>query len=79
VGDLSSSGRQAAADKGHALPGGAYPIRNRAELVAAVKSFGRAKNPYAAKRHIIKRARELNATHLLPDSWNMKQTPRPSG
>jgi hypothetical protein len=74
--DYSPNARAAAASKGHALPEGGYPIRNRAELIAAIKAFGRATNPYAAKRHIIKRARQLGAVDLLPDKWKAPETPR---
>jgi hypothetical protein len=51
--------RDKAAAKGQALPEGGFPIQSHDDLKKAVKAFGRAKNPTAAKRHIIKRAREL--------------------
>lgn len=69
---LSDSQRQTLADKGQAMPSGAFPIRNRADLAKAIMAIGRAKDPQAARRWIIRRARELGATDLLPSSWNVK-------
>lgn len=63
--------RKKAADKGQALPEGGFPIKNHDDLRKAVKALGRAKNPTAAKRHIIKRARAVKGTHLLPDDWGV--------
>lgn len=63
--------RQELAKEHEALPGGGFPIRNRADLKRAIQAFGRAKNPNAAKRWIIRRARELEAEDLLPESWNV--------
>jgi hypothetical protein len=63
--------RAKAAEKGQALPEGGFPIRNRDELAKAVKALGRATNPTAAKRHIIKRARALNAINALPEAWGV--------
>lgn len=70
--DLTDKQRQALADKGQAMQSGSFPIRNRTDLAKAIMAIGRAKNPQAAKRWIIQRARALNATDLLPDSWNVK-------
>lgn len=67
----STEDRAKAAEKGQALPEGGFPIKNRADLKKAVQAFGRAKNPAAAKRHIIKRARALNAISDLPESWGI--------
>lgn len=69
--DLSTDARKEAADKGYALPDGSFPIRDRTELAKAILALGRASDPQAAKRHIIKRARALNAIDLLPDSWGI--------
>lgn len=63
--------RRRLAAKGEAMPDGSFPIRNVADLRNAIRAIGRAKNPAAAKRHIIKRARALNATNLLPQTWNL--------
>lgn len=69
---LSTKERARAADKGFAMDDGSFPIRNRNELAKAVKAFGRSANKAAAKRHIIKRARKLNAIGSLPESWGVK-------
>lgn len=69
--DLSAGARQAAADRGEALPDGSFPIRNKADLARAIMAIGRANNPAAVKRFIIRRARDLNAVDMLPKSWNI--------
>jgi hypothetical protein len=69
--DLSTTARKEAADKGYALPDGSFPIRDRTELAKAILAIGRASDPQAAKRHIIKRARALGATDLLPKAWHV--------
>lgn len=75
--DYSKEKRQAMADKGHAMPdserGGRYPIRNRADLERAIQAVGRAKGGdagrAAVRRFIIKRAKALGLTNLIPSSW----------
>jgi hypothetical protein len=68
--------RDEAADAGQAMPGGGFPIVTAGDLRNAVAAYGRAKNPEAAKRHIIRRARALGRIDLLPGSWNItKMTP----
>lgn len=67
--DFSQKERDKLAEKNQAMPHGGYPIRNRADLQKAIQAFGRAKDPEATKRWIIKRANELNATDLIPDTW----------
>lgn len=67
--DLNTEQRDALAKKGIALKDGSFPIRNRTDLAKAVRAVGRAKNRAAAKRHILKRARALHSTDLLPDSY----------
>lgn len=71
--DFSDEKRTELADKGHALPDGSYPIENKGDLKNAIKAFGRAKDPAAAKKHIIKRARALDAVDALPDDWNVSK------
>ena len=73
---LKKDSRDAAADKGEALPDGSYPIKNKEDLKKAVQAYGRAKDKAKAKRHIIKRARALKATDLLPDDWTKSYTAR---
>lgn len=71
--DCTDSYRKALAAKGQARPDGSYPIRNRADLARAILAIGRAKDPQAVKRWIIRRARELHCIDLLPDSWRILQ------
>lgn len=61
--------RQKLAKSGAAMKGGGFPIRNRSDLKNAISAYGRAKNKAAAKAHIIKRARALGLTSLLPEGW----------
>jgi hypothetical protein len=67
--EFSDKERSAAADAGHAMSDGSFPIESHEDLGNAVQAFGRAKNPAAAKRHIVRQAKRLGATHLLPEDW----------
>lgn len=67
--DFSDEKRQELADKGHAMPDGSFPIENKEDLKNAVAAFGRAKDPAAAKAHIIARAKALSCTDELPKDW----------
>lgn len=67
--NFSTKQRKRLAKKGHALPDGSFPIVNESDLKNAIQAYGRASNKTKAKRHIIKRARALGATSLLPDDW----------
>lgn len=76
--DLDTATRKRLAQQGKALPdddGGRFPIRNRDDLANAVRAVGRVRpNTEEARakvrRFIIKRARQLNAESMIPDSWN---------
>lgn len=70
--EFSTKEREAAADKGEAMPDGSYPIKNGEDLSNAIQAFGRAKNKAATKRHIMSRARALGMTDKLPESWTGK-------
>ncbi len=61
--------RSRLAKTGAAMPDGSFPIRNAADLDNAIHLVGKAKDPAAAKRHIIKRARALMLKSKLPLSW----------
>ena len=61
--------RNELAKNGHAMPDGSFPIVDTADLRNAIIAHGRAKDPAAAKRHIIKRARALGAVEMLPEGW----------
>lgn len=67
--DVSTKERKGLAKEGNALPDGSFPIANVQDLKNAIQAIGRAKDPEKAKRHIKKRARELNAEGLIPDTW----------
>ena len=74
VADLSAEGRRKAAGKGQAMRGGRFPITNRTDLSNAIDAVGRAKGGEAGRkavrRFIIKRARALGLSSMIPDSWN---------
>ena len=57
------------AKAGTAMSDGSYPIATVADLMNAIQSFGRAKNQAAVKKHIIARAKALNAMDKLPADW----------
>lgn len=65
----SADARRSLADSGDALPDGSFPIKDEEDLKNAIAAFGRAKDPEAAKDHIIKRATELDAEELIPQAW----------
>jgi len=67
--EFSKESREKMAKKGEALPDGSFPIRSLQDLKNAIKAHGRAKNPAEVKKHILKRAKELKHTDLIPDTW----------
>jgi hypothetical protein len=67
--DYSDDERKDMASKGEAMKDGSYPIKNKGDLKDAIEAFGRAKNKAATKRHIVKRAKALGATDMLPADW----------
>lgn len=73
---LGTAQREKLAVKNEAMPDGSFPIRNRSDLAKAIRAIGRAKNPAATKRWIIRRARELDATDLLPSAWTQGHSAR---
>lgn len=70
--DYSDKQRQAMADSGEAMPDGSFLIKTKADLKNAIQSYGRSKQKDAVKQHIIRRAKALGATDLLPEEWNVK-------
>lgn len=72
--DISADERRRLAKQGKAMPGGRFPIRNRSDLENAIRAVGRAKGGTkghnAVRRFIIKRAKALGLSKLIPDDWN---------
>ena len=68
---ISREKRQKLAEKGHALPDGSFPISSSSDLKDAIDSYGRAKGSRkaAVRRHIMKRARVLDQSDLIPADW----------
>lgn len=75
----TAAGREAARKKGAAMPakpGGKprYPTPNVAYLKKAIRAVGRARpntpeEHAKVRRYLIRRARALGASHLIPSSW----------
>jgi hypothetical protein len=66
---ITTDERRNAAGKGQAMPDGSYPIRSVAELRDAIQAVGRAKDPAAVRKHIMKRARALGHPEMIPEQW----------
>jgi len=71
LGYISRQTREKLANEGKALPDGSYPIRNVEELKNAIQAYGRSKpsKRAAVRRHIMKSARRLKSTDLVPEKW----------
>ena len=52
---------------------GSYPIENIQDLKNAVQAFGRAKDKDKTKAHIIRNAKRLKATNVLPKDWGVSE------
>jgi hypothetical protein len=63
--------RTSMAKEGTAMPDGSFPIKNESDLRNAIQAYGRAKDKEAAKRHIMKRAKEMGKENLIPSNWVM--------
>lgn len=72
--DYSAATRERMARQGTAMRDGSFPIADEADLRNAIQSVGRAGDYDSAKRHIIRRARALGLTQLLPEDWNVDKT-----
>jgi hypothetical protein len=75
VADFTAQMRADMADSGMAMTGGRFPIANRADLENAIRAVGRVQPDTDAarsmvRRFIMRRAREIGATDLIPDTWN---------
>lgn len=75
--EFSTKERAALEEKDQAMPGGRFPIRNRQDLTNAVQAYGRSNDKPLVRAWIIKRAKALGLTDLLPEKWvkmEVKQT-----
>ena len=63
--------RMKLAESKKALPDGSFPIRNASDLRNAVQAYGRSKpgKRGLVRRHIVKMARQLDKTDLIPANW----------
>lgn len=68
--DLSQDQRMKLAKSGKAKPDGSYPIRNKTDLSNAIQSWGRGGATESDKAWIVKRAKALKATDMLPADWD---------
>ena len=59
---------------GAAMADGSFPIKNAQDLANAIRLAGNAKDPAAARRHIIRRARALGLSDRIPDSWKSEKS-----
>ena len=69
--EFTQAERDEAEKKGHAMPGGGFPINSAEDLKNAIHAIGRAKDPAAAKAHIKKRAAALGKSDLVPEEWGV--------
>ncbi len=73
--DPSAAQRRQMAGSGQAMPGGRFPIPDEAHLRAAIKAVGRAKGDHdLVRRFIIRRAKALGLTNLIPSNWGQDGT-----
>ena len=76
----STAERKKMAASGVAMPDGSYPIPDETHLKAAIHAVGRGNAPHASIRaHIIKRAKALGLTSLLPEGWTASKSDAASG
>jgi len=75
VADIPAGARKKAAAEGQAMPGGRFPVRNRADLANAIRAVGRVQPPTEearskVRRFLIKRAKAIGASADIPDTWS---------
>jgi hypothetical protein len=63
--------RNSMSKEGTAMPDGSFPIKSESDLRNAIQAYGRAKDKEAAKRHIMKRAKDMGKENLIPSNWVM--------
>jgi hypothetical protein len=72
--EYSEDERKSMADKGLALPDGSFPIKDLEDLKNAIQAYGRSKNQSAAAKFIAKRAKELGADDLIPNTEDFQKS-----
>jgi hypothetical protein len=72
--EYSEEERKTMADKGLALSDGSYPIKDLEDLKNAIKAYGRAKDQGKTAKFIAKRAKELGAEDLIPDTEDFQKS-----
>ncbi len=71
---VSAEARRKYAASGVAMPDGSFPIADEGHLRSAIGRLGNYKGSRGkAKRHIIKRAKALGLTHMLPKDWRVSK------
>ena len=71
---VSAAARRKFARSGVAMANGDFPIPDEGHLKSAIGRLGNYHGDVGkAKRHIIKRARALGLTHLLPADWGVSK------
>ena len=72
----TAEGRKKLGAQGKALPSKSdgnprYPTPNKEYLHKAILAVGRGKGDHSViRRYLIRRARALGATNMIPDNWN---------
>jgi hypothetical protein len=66
---FSGAERKQLASEGKALPDGSFPIVNEKDLKNAISTYGLSKDKPRAKKWIVKRAKALGKSDLIPKSW----------
>lgn len=73
--DFTAQQRHDMAASGMAMQGGRFPIANRGDLENAIRAVGRVQPDTEearamVRRFIMKRARDIGASDLIPATWN---------
>lgn len=70
--DFSKEKRDKLAKEKKAMKDGSFPIENVADLRRAIRAYGRTSDDKkaAVRRHIIRRARGLDKSDLIPSDWS---------
>ena len=67
--EFSTARRKQLARDGKAMGDGSYPIENEQDLKNAIGSWGRGGARADVKQHIIRRAKALGKSDLIPEDW----------